>query len=369
MHSYLYKKNILNHFIQKGDYMKKLIKLGGILLAAMASINVNAAGTAAGTSISNQASVSYDVGAGTASVSSNTVNIEVQELINATIIKQDSGDIAVSDGETGVVLKYQIDNIGNGSESFKIVPSNNASGDDFNVSIGKTYLDDGDGIFNSLTDIELTTNETGDIAADDNITVWVVVDIPSGLSDADYSEIFVAVQSTTFLNAPSPSSSPSQGDVVTGAGTSSTAAIFGANGNISTTSKLVVSTLNITIVKTVDSVNDNIDGSTEQYIPGADVTYKMVVEVSGNGTATGVVFTDQLESELRLYAGASGSEVSVNGVSTIVISPYSTTDAVTAAATGGNVATYSISSNEVIVYLGDITAPATRIILFTTTIQ
>ena len=92
--------------------------ISGLLLSASYAYG---AGTSAGATITNQASVSYDAGAGTVVASSGSVSFKVQELVKATVAKLDASDISISSPQTDAAMKFKIKNDGNGSEGFKIV--------------------------------------------------------------------------------------------------------------------------------------------------------------------------------------------------------------------------------------------------------
>jgi len=337
-----------------GALMKKLNNIGLLLAISLLSVQSYAAGTLAGTDIANKATVTYNAGAGEISQDSNTVSFPVQEIINASIIKQINNDIAVGSGETGAYLKFTLTNLGNGNEQFKIAPANTA-GDDFEVTFTNIYTDNGDGNFVAAEETLLVNGETLALAPDASVTIWVTADIPNALIDGNKSDVLVAAQSKTFLSLATPNANPNQGDVADDAGDSSTDAVFGASGVIASTATFSVSAITVTVAKTIVSVNDNINGATEQNIPGADVVYQLVVTVAGNGTATDVKVVDPLPDELELKGGI------LSGVITVEGTDYTS-------ASSPNITSYD-GNNDITVTLGDLVAPATRTIIFTTTIK
>src|SRR3546814_5763964 len=87
------------------------------LLAALAlPTQAHAAGTRAGSTISNTASASFDNGAGTQTIDSNKVDLRVDELLDVTVDSSDPADVATTPGATGQLLTFSLTNNGNGQE-------------------------------------------------------------------------------------------------------------------------------------------------------------------------------------------------------------------------------------------------------------
>ncbi len=334
--------------------MNKLILWSSVFLASLFAMQSYGAGTSAGQVISNQASVTYDVGGGTATSNSEVVTVTVQELINVTIVSQDSNNVSVSSPQTGAELIFQITNTGNGDEAF-IINQVNIGGDEFDVSLSTTiYLDDGDGIYEpGSDDIAYERDALPSIAADESITIWVVSDIPASLNNNDTSQIQVSALSKTFSD--DNQSAPNAGDVVTSGGDSSTDAIYGSDAaNADDTATFLVSAIQVTITKAISSITDQFGNS--QPIPGAEVVYSLTVTVTGTGDAENVTASDPLPDELILKDGVAGT-ITVDGVDLTAVS-------------GDDAASYDANTNTVSVELGTVTAGSSdNIISFTTEIQ
>ena len=335
--------------------MNKLISWTSVFLASLFAMQSYGAGTGAGTTISNTASVSYEVGGATVNADSDPVTITVQELINVTIISQDSGNVSVSSPETGAKLKFQVTNTGNGDEAFIFnqVGLGNTAANRFEAIPSKIYIDDGDGVFDPSIDVEYDNSAPTSIAPDDSITIWVTSDIPDSLNNNDTSQVQVSASSKTFSD--DGQDSPNAGDVVTGGGTSSTDAVYGsAAANADDTATFVVSAIEVSIVKGIISITDQF--GTSQPVPGAEVVYSLTVTVTGTGDAESVTVTDSLPDELRLKDSAAGI-ITVDGVDLTAVG-------------NDDDATYDANTNTVTVVLGTVTAgSADSIISFTTEIQ
>ena len=123
------------------------------LLAALAlPMQAQAAGTRAGSTISNTATASFDTGAGTTTIDSNQVDLLVDELLDVTVDSSNPADVPTTPGATGQVLTFSVTNNGNGVENFVLSTIANAGGDNYDPVVTQIYIDNGDGVFDSGTD-------------------------------------------------------------------------------------------------------------------------------------------------------------------------------------------------------------------------
>ncbi len=317
-----------------------------------------AAGTAAGTTISNTASVTYSTSGGQTATSVTNTQIKVQEVINVSVVNQNAANVSVSSPDTDVPLAFDITNTGNGPEQFTVTQTN-ITGDNFDATLDFIYLDDGDGVFEPNSDDILYNNNSATLLQpDQKISIWATSDIPSNLTDSFYAEIQLTVLSKTFADANN--FNPQAGDVLAGQGESSTDAVAGTSqAREIETARYLVTAIDVNITKSVTEVRDNLGQNGNQAVPGAEVDYVITVTVTGSGTATGVVVADPLPNELRLKDESNGIIV-VNSVNMGAAEK----------ASDGDDATYDANTNTVTVDLGDITAgdPAAEIKI-TTIIQ
>src|SRR3546814_7559692 len=112
------------------------------LLAALAlPVQAQAAGTRAGSTISNTASASFDTGAGTTTVDSNRVELLVDELLDVTVDSSNPADVPTTPGATGQLLTFSVTNNGNGVEAFGLTTIASAGGDDYDpAEIGRAHV-------------------------------------------------------------------------------------------------------------------------------------------------------------------------------------------------------------------------------------
>ena len=256
-------------------------------LGLLSNQSVWALGTTAGTDITNTATADYFIGATPLTATSNTTTTTVDELLNVTVVGQDAGSqVAVGPGDTSQVLTYQVTNTGNGTDSYSLTATNQI-GDDFDAIPIAIYQDDGDGVFNALSDTLLDGSNDPVMNADDVITVFIVADIPAGLFDGNIANIDLTVDSNTATGA--------AGSVVVGGGDGGTDAVVGSSGGTdSATESYLISNVVVSLLKSA-SILDPFGGSIP--VPGATITYSIDVTVVGAGTATGVVISDPIPAD------------------------------------------------------------------------
>lgn len=264
-----------------------------------------AVGTPAGTGISNTATASFTLGGVPISVGSNTETITVEELLDLDVTLQNAGPVLAAPGDTNQVLTFLVTNTGNGVETYTLVALSTLGGDDFDPTLVGVFLDsNGNGTYDAgidaayvpgVNDPTLDANTPGA----NSVTVFVLNDIPLGLADGDRGDSQLTSTSNTGSGVP--------GTVIAGAGDGGTDAVVGTSGGADAdVGSYLVATTIISVVKS-SAVSDPFGGS--QPVPGATITYTLVVTASGSGTAQGVAITDPIPANTT-YAAAS---MSLNG--------------------------------------------------------
>lgn len=286
------------------------LKVAAALFALFAAGQASAAGTAADTLISNTATASYNIGASSQSTSS-TVDFRVDEVVsvNVTTVATATPVTTTSTppGNTAKRVSYDIANVGNGTEDYTVVvdpaqstdPNGGTPGtDQFNPTYVRSFIDvNGNGTYESGTDTLFDPNtDTLTLAADQTVRYVVESNIPTlqqdgvtSVADGDIGFVVLKVDSDTFAVG------AAQGTVAVGAGTSPSSSTIDAvadQAGASATAYYLVTTVNVTITKTIDSVSDPFGGT--QRIPGAIVTYRITVVVDGSGTASSLVINDNI---------------------------------------------------------------------------
>lgn len=148
--------------------------LTSFLLFAL-SVLLQAKGTSAGTSISNQAQIDYIVGGIDNNLTSNADTFVVDRIVHVTTDWQDNAPVEVSAGDTDRVLSFVVANLGNGDDNITLGYEHNASSD-FHPQNTRLFEDtDGNGRYDPGVDAAVTQLY---LAADANVTLFVVGDIP-----------------------------------------------------------------------------------------------------------------------------------------------------------------------------------------------
>jgi uncharacterized repeat protein (TIGR01451 family) len=257
---------------------------------------VHAIGTAAGTNITNTATVNYSLGGTPATLTSNTTTVAVAELVNVTIALQ-SPAISLPAGATNGALLFLVTNTGNGGEVFTLAGDSVLVGDDFDPTPAAPFI-----YFDSDASGDLSPGDTpyvagsNDplIAADGSVAVLLVNDIPAGLPDGDLGRSELTATSTTGTGAP--------GTILAGQGTSGVDAVIGTSGGQAAVfGQYLVGDILLSAVKS-QVVLDPFGGS--QPIPGAAITYQVIVTATGTGTAVGSAFTDPIPANTTYVAGS-----------------------------------------------------------------
>jgi uncharacterized repeat protein (TIGR01451 family) len=249
-------------------------------------VDASAAGTPAGTIISNHATVSYTIGTVTFTQDSNTNTIPVAEVVNNTMTWQDAlPGVTVSLGQVNRVLTMRLTNTGNATDTYTLSANTAILGDDFDPTLVSIYLDtNGNGVYDPGTDT-LYVPGVNDPALmpDQSLRIFVLCNIPSsGLVDGNLGRALLTGTSRTGTGAP--------GTVFPGVGPGGTDAVVGTSGGIaSATGAYVVSGIVVTTNKTV-VVADPYGGN--QPVTGATLHYTLAVTAAGTGTAMNIVITD-----------------------------------------------------------------------------
>ncbi len=257
----------------------------GTALAAAAP--AEAARTPAGTVINNNATATYELpGGGEASVTSNTVSLTVDELLDVGVAWTDGGDVGVAPAAVNQVLTFRVTNAGNGDEAFRLTARDNAGGDDFDPSATSIVLDgNGNGAYEPGIDTVYVPGSNDPVLAPDgSAVVFVLSSIPAGAGDAQRGRIDLVAVAATGSGAP--------GTSFPGLGQGGGNAVVGATGaDAEDDGYYKVSAASVAFVKSA-TVVDPFSGSSQ--VPGSIVTYRLVATVSGSGSLAGLRIADAI---------------------------------------------------------------------------
>lgn len=311
---------------------------------AVAAQPVLAAGTRAGTTISNTATASFDNGAGTQNVNSNTVDLKVDELLNVTVASNNPADVTTTPGATGQVLSYTVTNTGNGQESFRISSVANVGGDNYDPTVTAIVIDNGNGVYEPGVDtVYVAGTNDPNLNPDASVTIFVIATTPGGVVDGNRGIIELVANANTGTGTPGTSfagQGEGGGDAVVGA-TGATGKDRGA---------FVVSTAAVALTKAA-AIADPLGGT--EPIPGATITYTITATVTGSGSVTGLNVNDLIPANTSFVPGS----ITLGGVAQ--------TDA-----TDGDAGRYVTTPNPaVIVALGTVAGGNVRTVTFRVTIN
>lgn len=309
-----------------------IVALASLLWAAPAQ----AAGVGAGTLISNTATATYTSGGTSTSIDSNTVTLRVDELLDVAVAGAAGGPVAVSAAEAA--LPFTVTNTGNGPEAFALSVNPAVVGNQFDASLVRVVIDANDNdIYEPGIDTVLPSGaQTPLLAADQSLSVFVIVTLPAGASDGQTGQLRLTATAATGSGSP--------GTAYGGLGQGGGDAVVGLSGaSDDGLDAIVASAVTVALTKSATIV-DPLGGS--RPLPGALVTYTIVAAVTGSSTARSLAVNDPLPAGTSYQSGT----MTLDGVP---LSDAADADAGTASAAG------------IVVTLGDTPGSTSRTIRFT----
>ena len=248
----------------------------------------------AGIIIENTAEATYDDAGIARTVTSNTVQVRVDELLAGAAASLDAGPVTARPGPA--VLSFLLSNTGNGPEAFALEVVTAVAGNDFDAALDSIAIDsNGNGTYDPGVDAVLPApSVTGALAASAAQTVFVILTVPADIGDGASSTINLIARAATGTGAP--------GTVFAGAGENGTNAVVGLGSAMANaTGVLVGSASTVTLVKWA-TVTDPFGGANA--VPGATITYGIEALVSGSATVDALVVTDDIPANTQYVAGS-----------------------------------------------------------------
>jgi uncharacterized repeat protein (TIGR01451 family) len=304
-----------------------LTSASALALSALATVPAFAAGTTAGSTINNVATVTYSVG-GTpqGTVTSNTVGFVVDRRITLTMTEPGNATTSVAPGATNQVTTFLVTNTSNAPLDLGLSVAQSTAAhsgtDNFDVTTPEIWINTGPSIASATYD---PTNSVqvaylDEIAADASRYVFVLSDVPAGRVTNDVSGIALTAQAREAGVA------ATQGAIVTatsGANTASMDTVFAdiagatdgaTDGRISARDDYTVAAAALTATKTSTIISDPINLLVNpKMIPGATVEYCIVVaNAAGGASATAPTISDAVPTQTTFVPGS----ILINGTST-----------------------------------------------------
>lgn len=333
--------------------------LGSASILAVFAMPAHAAGTGAGQSIVNTATVDYEISSIAQNQVTDSNTIVVDRKVNLVVAEVGSSATNVTPGGQQMATTFTVTNLSNAPLDFALAAAQSAS-DDFDVTDITIYLDDGNGTFDGADTLVTFLDE---LAADDVVTVHVVANIPLSPINGDIADVILTATAHEAGGA------AALGALVTetsGADTAGVDTVLADGAGVSDGSRdgafsaqdsYSVVTASLTVSKTSRVISDPFNLTTNpKAIPGAVIEYCIAVSNgAGAATATNVAVTDVLSADTT-YDGTFGIFVdgTVNG----------SAECQADGASGG-----SHSAGTVTGSLSDIAADETRTLYFRATIN
>lgn len=275
--------------------------LSAVMLVAMAIIvtpdGAHAAGTLAGTAISNTATATYNDSTGKpVTVSSNTVLVTVDEILNVKVVAADPGNIVTTAGATNVAMSFTVTNTGNGKEPIKLTPVTAIGGDQFDPTETSIVIDtNNNGVYDPGVDTVYTPGSNDPVLAPDaSVKVFVLSTIPSTVTNGNLGQLNLTAQDVI--------GSGTAGTVLAGKGNGGVDAVVGSTGGTSTDKNFyLIQQAGVSFVKAA-TIADPFGGATP--VPGATITYSLTATVSGSGSLNGLVISDAIPPATTYVPGS-----------------------------------------------------------------
>jgi uncharacterized repeat protein (TIGR01451 family) len=306
-----------------------------LVVSLLGTTAAQAAGTTAGNTISNTATVSYSVGGvGQPTVSNTPTVFTVDRKVVFRV--DETAPIAtttVAPGQSAAVTTFTVSNTSNATMDFGLAVTQQVGGagahsntDNFDVTAPTIYADtNGNGTYEPLTDTTVITY-LDEVLADTSRTFFVVANIPSGRATGDVAAVTLTGQARLGGVA------ATQGAIATNTAGANTAGVdtvladtaydalnTASDGLGVAKDDYTVSNAALTITKTVRIIEDPVNtiasgnAANAKLIPGATIEYCIIVaNAAGGGVATGVSASDPVPSTLTITPGS----VRINGTAT-----------------------------------------------------
>lgn len=253
------------------------------LAAAICAAPAIGAGVPAGSLIENTATATYTANSATLTVDSNTVTLKVDEVLDVATASQESGTVSAT---TSAALRFKVTNTGNGPEAFTITANPAVTGNDFNATVTGLAIDvNGNGIYDSGIDTDLTNGATSPVlAGEGSLNVLVLVSIPASAAPNATSKVELTATSTTGSGA--------AGTLFGGQGVGGGDAVVGASTALqSAQATLTVNKVLVALTKSA-TIADPFGGT--RPVPNAVITYRIVADVTGTGSVSGLAINDPI---------------------------------------------------------------------------
>ena len=288
--------------------------LSGAALLALVSQNALAAGTTAGTSISNTATLSYSVGAvPQTNIPATSTAFVVDEKVNLTVVGAITTNVVT--GATAQATSFTVTNNANSPLDFNLAVTSVIAGDNFDPTACSAFVESGATAgYQAAQD---TATFIDELAADATKTVYAVCNIPGTVVDTNTGLVGMTATArgdftgANGVYAATPGASGALITATAGADTAATVDIVFADvagteaGDAARDAKhsardtYLVASAALSVNKTATLLCDPFNGVTfPKNIPGAITRWSIAVSNTGSTAATLTSITDTLAAAL-----------------------------------------------------------------------
>jgi len=291
--------------------MRLLASASVLAACALGATPAFAAGTDAGTTVTNTVTLNYSVGGVSQTPVEDDDAFVVDRKIDLSVVDADTVTTQVVPGQTGAVVAFTVTNATNATLDFALSATQLDGGagahsntDTFDASNLSVFVDsNANGVYDPGTD---TATFIDELQEDQSVTVFVVGDI--ALNETNGEVAAVRLRATASEGG----SVGVQGAVLTADADGNDAAVMenvfadeNRDGYEEALDDYTVSAASLTLTKTSRVVWDPVNESSNPYmIPGAVVEYCIAISnADGAATATGVQITDPIPTDTTYDSG------------------------------------------------------------------
>lgn len=285
----------------------RLAATAGVMLLSQHAI---AAGTDAGTTVTNEATVAYSVGnVSQTPVPSNQVTFVVDNRADFTLANN-SGTVTITVGQVDAPVQYTLRNTGNQTQDYRLDPTALGTGDFTMINVTAFVESGANAGYQPAEDTATFVDELED---ETEVVVYLVADSPNtGEGDGDTANVNLRAVTADAATPGGGAAGTLGGDTVATvggdtAGEDIVLAVAGNNGqgDNDTDGDYLVEVVLIDVNKSSTLISDPFNGNVDPYhIPGAVVQFNIdVTNPSATQTATGVQVDDTL-TEALITVGA-----------------------------------------------------------------
>jgi uncharacterized repeat protein (TIGR01451 family) len=312
------------------SYIRRIAFAVTGLISLVTAQGAYAAGTVAGGTIANVATVDYQVGnVPQTQVSSNSVTFRVDRKINMTVAEVGGAPTSSAPGSSGQVTLFTVTNNSNTTLDFRLTgaqddgapPSPFTGTDNFDVIGVQVFVDsNANGVYEPALD---TATFIDELAPDAVRNVFVVASVPLARVNGDRSGVSLtataagAASNVAAENGTVPTVGTLAADSTQTAGADSATNVdtvfadvagrveAARSGSHSAYDQYFVASATITVTKTATVISDPFNLTTNpKAIPGATIEYCIQVANTGGASATSVQVTDAMPANTTFVAGS-----------------------------------------------------------------